>query len=194
MARPREFDSTEALEKALNLFWTKGYEATSLNDLVTSMGLSKSSFYLTYGSKHDVFLSSIEHYNNTMTAQIASVAQLDLPAKKLIYSLFNRAVSRVLEEGGLRGCFLNNCAVEVALKDGAAAKIISSGYRLMEDTFFLLVQRGQLEGDIDTLKDTRALARYLNSSLNGLFVSAKANLNPNSLEDIVQVTLTALDN
>ena len=193
MARPREFDSTEALGKALDLFWTKGYEATSLNDLVLSMGLSKSSFYLTFGSKHDVFLSSIEHYNNTMTAQIVSVAQLESPARKLISSLFNRAISRVSEEGGLRGCFLNNCAVEVAYKDAKAARKINSGFRLVEETFFLLVQRGQLEGDINKSKDARALARYLNSSLNGLFVSAKANYSQNSLGDIVQLSLAALD-
>jgi TetR/AcrR family transcriptional repressor of nem operon len=193
MARPREFDRTEVLVKALDIFWTKGYEATSLNDLIVSMGLSKSSFYLTFGSKHDVFLTTIEHYKNTMTAQIASVAQLELPAKKLISSLFNRAISRILEEGGLRGCFLNNCAAEVALKDAKAARIIKSGFELMEETFFLLVQRGQMEGDISKSKDARALARYLNSSLNGLFVSAKANSDPISLADIVQVSLSALD-
>ncbi len=193
MARPRKFDSVEVLEKALDVFWTKGYEATSLNDLIEAMGLSKSSFYLTFGSKNEVFLASIGHYKKTMTAQIASLAKLDVPARKLIASLFNRAISRIMEEGGQRGCFLNNCAVEVALKDKQAAKMINGGFGLMEETFFLLVQRGQLEGDIEKTKDARALARYLNSSLNGLFVTAKANPNSTSLADVVNISLTALD-
>jgi TetR/AcrR family transcriptional repressor of nem operon len=193
MARPREFDTTEALKKAMDVFWTKGYEATSLCDLLEAMGLSKSSFYDTFGSKHEVFLDTIEHYKKTMTAQITGLAKLEQPARKLIGSLFERAVSRITEEGGQRGCFLNNCAVEVALHDPAAAKLIGGGIDLMEDTFFLLVERGQREGDIATDKDARALARYLTSSLNGLLVIAKANPNPEVLDDIVRMSLTTLD-
>ena len=88
MARPREFDATEALSKAMDVFWTKGYEATSLCDLLEAMDLSKSSFYDTFGSKHEVFLDTIRYYKKTMTAQITGVANLDQPARKLIESLF----------------------------------------------------------------------------------------------------------
>ncbi|MBC8339358.1 MAG: TetR/AcrR family transcriptional regulator [Rhodospirillales bacterium] len=177
----------------MDVFWTKGYEATSLCDLLEAMGLSKSSFYDTFGSKHEVFLATIEHYKKTMTAQITGVASLESPARKLIESLFDRAVSRMTEEGGQRGCFLNNCAVEVALHDPAAAKLIDGGISLVEDTFFTLVERGQREGDVAPDKDARALARYLTSSLNGLLVIAKANPNPEALADISQMSLTALD-
>ena len=193
MARPREFDTTEALGKAMDVFWSKGYEATTLCDLLEAMGLSKSSFYDTFGSKHEVFLDSIEHYKQTMTAQVTGVARLESPARKLIESLFERAVSRITEEGGQRGCFLNNCAVEVALHDPQAAKLIGGGIGLMEDTFFLLVERGQKEGDIATGKDARALARYLTSSLNGLLVIAKANPDPEGLADIARLSLATLD-
>lgn len=193
MARPREFDTTEALGKAMDVFWSKGYEATTLCDLLEAMGLSKSSFYDTFGSKHEVFLDTIEHYKKTMTAQITGVARLESPARKLIDSLFDRAVSRITEEGGQRGCFLNNCAVEVALHDPQAAKLIGGGIGLMEDTFFLLVERGQREGDIASNKDARALARYLTSSLNGLLVIAKANPDPEGLADIARLSLATLD-
>ena len=88
---------------------------------------------------------------------------------------------------------LNNCAVEVALHDPAAAKLIGGGIGLMEDTFFALVERGQKEGDITPEKDARALARYLTSSLNGLLVIGKANPDPDNLSDITRIALTALD-
>ena len=193
MARPREFETTEVLNQAMNVFWTKGYEAASLTDLTGAMGLSKSSFYDTFGSKHEVFLSAIEHYKKTMTAQFSGVASLDSPARKLIQSLFDRAVARMSEEDGQRGCFLNNCAVEVALHDPAAAKLIGGGFGIMEDTFLALVERGQREGEIAPDKDPRALARYLTSSLNGLMVVGKANPDPEALSDIARTALTVLD-
>ncbi len=114
-------------------------------------------------------------------------------ARKLIGSLFERAVERMTEKGGRRGCFLNNCAVEVALHDPAAAKLIDGGFGIMEDTFFALVQRGQAEGGIGADKDPRALARYLTSSLNGIMVMGKANPDREALSDVARIALTALD-
>ncbi|HJO75551.1 MAG TPA: TetR/AcrR family transcriptional regulator [Rhodospirillales bacterium] len=192
MARPREFDTTEALSQAMQVFWTKGFDATSLNDLLDAMGLSKSSFYDTFGSKHEVFLETIEHYKKTITAQFSGVAGLNSPARKLIESLFERAVSRLTEEGGQRGCYLNNCAVEVAPHDPKAAKLVNGGINLMEDAFFDLVQRGQSEGDIASDKDARALARFLTSSLNGLLVLGKANPDREVLTDICKTTIKVL--
>jgi TetR/AcrR family transcriptional regulator, transcriptional repressor for nem operon len=193
MARPREFDSTEALDQAMQVFWSKGYEATSLSDLVDAMKLSKSSFYDTFGSKHEVFLAAIEHYKQTVACQISSLATLEAPARKLIAGLFDRAVSRITEKDGRRGCFLNNCCVEVALHDPKAAKLIGGGFAIVEDTFFALIERGQKEGDIDEDKDPRALARYLTSCLNGLMVVGKANPDPTALADVARISLTALD-
>ena len=193
MARPREFDTTEALNEAMQVFWTKGFEATSLNDLIGAMKLSKSSFYDTFGSKHEVFLAAIEHYKKTVTAQVSAVSELDAPARKLIGSLFERAVERMTEEDGRRGCFLNNCAVEVALHDPAAAKLIGGGFAIMEDTFFALGQRGQAEGEVGADKDPRALARYLTSSLNGIMVMGKAGPGREALSDVARIALTALD-
>ena len=193
MARPREFDTTEALNAAMQVFWSKGYEATSLNDLIAAMELSKSSFYDTYGSKHELFLAAIDHYRDTVGAQMAGVAGLDAPARKLIESLFERAVSRMTDEDGRRGCFLNNCCVEVALHDPAAAKLIKGGLDIMEETLFALVERGQREGDIATDKEPRALARYLTSSLNGLMVMGKADPDGERLSDIAAITLAVLD-
>ncbi|MAF96864.1 MAG: TetR family transcriptional regulator [Rhodospirillaceae bacterium] len=193
MARPREFDATEALNQAMQVFWSRGYEATSLSDLIGAMKLSKSSFYDTFGSKHEVFLAAIEHYKKTVTAQVSAVSGLDAPARKLIESLFERAVNRMTEEGGKRGCFLNKCAVEVALDDPAAAKLIGGGFAIMEDTFLALVERGQREGEIAPDKDPRALARYLTSSLNGLMVVGKANPDPEALSDVARTALTVLD-
>ncbi len=193
MARPREFDTTEALNQAMQVFWSKGYEATSLSDLTDAMKLSKSSFYDTFGSKHEVFLAAIEHYKKTVAGQIATVATLDAPARKLIAGIFERAVSRMVDKQSRRGCFLNNCCVEVALHDPAAAKLIGGGFGIMEDTFRALIERGQREGDIAADKDPGALARYLTSSLNGLMVVGKAKPEAKALGEVARIALSVLD-
>ncbi len=193
MARPREFDKTVALGQAMNVFWSRGYEATSLCDLLSAMELSKSSFYDTFGSKHDVFLATIEHYKNTISAQVSAVAEVDSPARKLIDGMFEKAASRMTEKDGQRGCYLNNCAVDVALHDPEAAKLIHAGIGIMEKTFLSLVERGQREGDITAGKDAGSLARYLTSSLNGIMVIGKSNPDRDVLSDIARTALTVLD-
>jgi len=193
MARPREFDTTEALTEAMNVFWSKGYEATSLCDLLCAMKISKSSFYDTFGSKHDVFLATIDHYRKTISAQVSAVAGVDAPARKLIESMFEKAACRMTEADGKRGCYLNNCCVEMAQQDPEAAKRIKKGIGIMEDTFLSLVERGQAEGDIGSDLDAHSLARFLTSSLNGLMVIGKANPDRDALYDIARTALTVLD-
>ncbi len=66
MARPREFNEEKALDRAMRVFWTQGYEGTSLHDLLGAMGISKSSFYETFGSKRDLFMRSLEHFDQIL--------------------------------------------------------------------------------------------------------------------------------
>ncbi|MFQ5783221.1 MAG: TetR/AcrR family transcriptional regulator [Alphaproteobacteria bacterium] len=194
MARPREFDENEALARAMQVFWSKGYEATSLCDLIEAMGLSKSSFYDTFGSKHDLFLSAIDHYNETVASRrVAGVIADAENVRAGIARVFAGVVDDTAAGGERRGCFINNCAVELAPRDSAAAARVSAGFAHMETAFFEAVRQGQASGEIGAGRDARALARYLTSSLNGVIVMAKANADRAVLDDVVRVVLAALD-
>lgn len=193
MARPKAFDTDMAVDQAMQVFWTQGYKATSLTDLISAMGISKSSFYETFGSKHDLFLATVDRYAQTITSQIGSAANMDAPAKKIIRALFDRAVQRMVDQESRRGCYLNNCAVEVSVFDGDAAQRVSGGLEIMEDAFFELVKRGQREGTVGVRHDARAMARFLTASLNGILVIGKANQDEEALYDIVDVALAALE-
>lgn len=193
MARPREFDTTVALDQAMQVFWSKGYEATSLSDLTAAMGLSKSSLYETFGCKHDLFMSSIEHYKRTVSAQVVAAAEIDAPARRVIASLFDRAIERILSDEGRRGCFLNNCASEVAIHDDVAGRAVRDGLGLIEAAFFKLVKRGQVEGHINEERDARATARFLTAAINGMLLIGKANPERETLRDIADTALLPLN-
>jgi TetR/AcrR family transcriptional repressor of nem operon len=192
LARPREFNREQVLERAMQVFWSKGYAATSMRDLTEAMGLSKSSLYDTFGSKHDLFLESIDFYRDNVTVQVRSVAELEKPALRVIAAVLGRAVDRILEPQGRRGCFLNNCAVEVGPLDDQAAERLRAGFGVMEETFLRLVRRAQLEGAISPTRDALSLARYLTSTVNGIMVIGKANPDRTVLDDIVRVAMASL--
>tara|TARA_B100000579_G_scaffold397582_1_gene377246 strand:- start:747 stop:1316 length:570 start_codon:yes stop_codon:yes gene_type:complete len=187
------FDRQAALERAMQVFWTKGYTATSVADLTAAMNLSKSSLYGAFGNKHAIFLEAIEFYRDHVTARVRSAIDLPTPARQVIRSILGRAVDRILEPDGRRGCFLNNSSVEVGPDDPDAANLCRSGLLLMEDTFERLVHRAQAEGDISTEHDSRKLARFLNGTVNGIMVIGKANPDCQTLEDIVDAAMRAVN-
>ena len=194
MARPREFNTQDALEKAMQVFWAQGYEATSLQDLTKAMEISKSSFYNTFGSKHELFVSTIDHYNKYVAAHRATavIAEADT-VKAGIAAVFRNSADSVMEGGDNCGCFLNNCAGEVAPHDSQATKHLAAGLKHMEDAFYTALLEAQECGEINPWREPRALARYLAAALNGLIVVGKVRPEREALDDIISVTLTALD-
>ncbi len=193
MARPREFDTDDVLEKAMQAFWSGGYEGTSLAELTRAMGISKSSFYDTFGSKHELFLATIERYGETTTERTVGLLEKSTWAKGAIAVVFEFVIDSATTEGERRGCFINNCAVESASHDGAVASRVVDCMARLEAAFENAVSRGQAAGDIAGDHDPRTLARFLASSLHGLIVTAKANPDKDKLNDIVRVVLASLD-
>ena len=193
MARPREFDTDDVLEKAMQAFWSGGYEATSLADLTRAMGISKSSFYEAFGSKHALFLATIERYGETTAERTVGLLEKSTWAKGAIAAVFELVIDSATAEGQRRGCFMNNCAVANASRDTAVASRVIGFMDRLEAAFESAVARGQEAGDIPSDHDAQALARFLASSLQGLIVTAKANPDREKLNDIVRVVLAALD-
>ena len=192
MARPREFDTRQALEKAMGVFWSKGYEAASLADLIRAMGISKSSLYQTFGSKHELFLASIGLYSETAIGRLSGQLDAEASARRAIESLFAMFIDESLGADS-RGCLLGNCAGEVASRDPQAAARIAEGMGKLEEAFQRTVVRGQAAGEIPETHDARALARYLTCVANGLRVMGKARPRRVALEDMARLALAALD-
>ncbi len=191
MGRPREFNENEALESAMQVFWVKGYDGASLGELTSAMGLSKSSLYDTFGSKHELFIAAVERYKDTAQSDFAATLEGDLPAREAIETVFNDFVAHAT--GERRGCFLNKCVVERGPDDSEADACVKEGMARVEQAFRSAVRRGQETGDIATRHDAPALARYLNAGFQGLVVMSKAGASRAELGDVVRITLVALD-
>ncbi len=194
MARPREFDRNEALDQAMQLFWSRGYEATSMADLTRAMGLSKSSLYDSFGNKHELFLATIDHYNETVASRrLAALIKESGGGRAGIAAVFDAFVENMSADGEARGCFVCNAAIEVAAHDRAASARVCAGMSRLEEAFREAVVQAQAAGEIGHTNDARSLARYLNAALNGILVMGKAGRDRAALADVARLTLEVLE-
>jgi TetR/AcrR family transcriptional repressor of nem operon len=187
--RPPEFEREVVLDRAMRAFWSRGYEATSIQHLVERTGIQRGSLYGAFGDKRALFLAAIEHYDRVMTAKL--LATLDEPGSGLgaIRRFFRLKVDAAQERSWPRGCLVTNSATELASRDRRTASRIGATLGRIEAAFHRAVIRGQQAGEIDPDRDARALARFLTSSAQGLSVMAKASPERAPLEDIVKVTM-----
>jgi TetR/AcrR family transcriptional repressor of nem operon len=193
MARPREFDEQNATEGAMQLFWRKGYQAASLNDLMEAMGLSKSSFYESFGTKRDVLLQALRRYGESSMTGLVEPLRRPLAGRREIEETFARMVAHALSPVGQRGCFVNNCIGEVAPHDSEILAASLDVKNQLQDAIALAVAQGQKDGTITKREKPKALARFLVNNLSGINLAAKSKPAKAMLEDIVRLTLRALD-
>ena len=193
MARHKEFDRDEALHKAMDVFWSRGYEAASIQDLVKHMGINRQSLYDTFGDKHALYLQALDRYREVEGRKVFEQLERPGSVKKTLRQLFEGVVERALCDGQRRGCFMGNAMSELAGRCKETAARTCSNMAAAEAAFYRTLLRGKKEGELKGVRDPRAVARFLYSSLQGLVLMAKATQDRKTLEDVVKVTLSVLD-
>ncbi|GAA0916073.1 TetR/AcrR family transcriptional regulator [Streptomyces thermoalcalitolerans] len=194
MARTKEFDPDAALQSALELFWQRGYEATSMADLVEHLGVGRASIYATFGSKHELYLKALDRYAETRDPRL--VAELSrpgpaLPAVRAVVRAF--AAEAAAPESRLNGCFITNTAAELAPHDVAAARRVENSWERLETALHSALVRAQAQGELPEGRDPRALARMLLVLLQGMRVVGKASSDPARVRDAAEQALALLD-
>lgn len=193
MARTKEFNPEEALEAAMELFWRRGYEATSMRDLLEGMGIGRGSFYDTFGDKRALFLAALDRFEESRTTWAIEVLQESPSPLAGIEEVFRRTVENLVGYEPRRGCLLANSAVELAPHDPEVATRISGYVRRTEKAFEDALERARVRKEIPKKSDPRALARFLVTNLHGLRVMARAGADRETLEDAVRIALFALE-
>ena len=193
MARHKEFDRDEALQKAMEVFWARGYEGTSIQRLVGHMGINRQSLYDTFGDKHALYLQSLDRYCQLESRKAIELLENSASVKKAVRQLFADVVEGALCDKQRRGCFAGNAMSELAGRCKATAARTGSNVKAMEGAFYRALLRGKKEGELKTVREPRAVARFLYSSLQGLVLMSKATPDRRTLEDVVKITLSVLD-
>jgi TetR/AcrR family transcriptional repressor of nem operon len=175
MAGPnKQFDQDEALNKAMQLFWEQGYEATSVQDLVDAMGINRASLYQTFGNKQELYLKSLDRYAVQILDQVRwRLLEPGTPLTNL-RDLFVHVIEQSLE-GKMRGCLINNTAVELGPHDAKLAEKIREIWLQFEALFADRLERAIKQHQLPANTDPHQLAKVLNINLQGLMVKTKAN-------------------
>lgn len=192
MPRPRTFDREEVLDRALETFWCQGYEATSVQDLVDTMGISRASLYNAFGSKHDLFMEVLKHYEAQRVDRTIEMLREGSSARRAIRDVFEHAIDEALT-ADRRGCLITNTATEMCARDAECAEQVQRNFARVERAFETALQRGQASGELSFSRDVTALARFFTNTLQGIRVMAKTRLDRVALEDVVQVAMQVLD-
>ncbi len=193
MARTKDFDENEVLVKAMNLFWSRGYNTTSMEDLVVGLGISRSSLYDTYTDKHTLFIKALENYQLTSTAKIQEMVNHPGPAKETVRKLIDMVTDGLLSGRQRKGCFLVNAGVEVGPHDKEVNSLVCRNDQQMEDIFYQVIQKGKKAGEIKNPQDARTLAKFIFNTVKGLQVTAKSTADRSVFNEIIQLAVSVLD-
>lgn len=192
MARPRSFNEAEIIDKAVEVFWKKGYEATSIQDLVNAMGIQRGSLYSTFGNKQQLFIKSLERYSVTVVSKLLDILESKPSAIESIKLFFAQLVEHLLNAGELRSCLVTNSAIERGLRDPETRQLVLKLLQALEEGFYQALLRAKNNNELSTELNLKQLARYLTSSMQGLLVMGKVCSERAVLEDINQVSLSIL--
>lgn len=194
VGRPREFERSAVLERAMEAFWERGYEATSMQDLVDCMGINRGSMYATFGGKRPLFLEALQHYIDQSVERVANALMQEGSPRGNIESLMRTlADTAQCPETCCRGCLLVNSVNEMAPHDEDVRAMLRAWIERCEDLFTRTLIRARDAGEIGKSRSPRALARMLLSTVFGVKTLGKVEPSKKTIRDIVDTALSSLD-
>ena len=191
MPRAKCFDKEDALQKAMKAFWARGYEATSIQDLVDCMGINRGSLYDTFGDKHQLFISALDQYTQRSLSRGNALKQ-DGNTVEILTDYLYAFMYRTLEDPEKRGCFITNTTVERGSYDPECAKLIREYYGKIEEDLTVLIAKGQRNGEIENQREAAELATFFVGVMQGIRVMGKLRPEESTLRPMVEVALASL--
>jgi TetR/AcrR family transcriptional repressor of nem operon len=189
----KQFDTDEVLEKAMCAFWDRGYEATSMQDLVDHTGINRGSLYATFGDKQSLFIAALRRYDENRRANTLAVLEARFAPRDAILELFLSFSNQASERGKNRGCFLTNTALELAAHNAQVGKIVAHSQEQIEKFFARMIRLGKERGEIAAHVNAEEVSRGLLASLIGMVVLTRSRPQKALLKTIVDDAMRRLD-
>ncbi|PFZ76447.1 TetR family transcriptional regulator [Bacillus toyonensis] len=192
MARTREFDEDQVLDAAMQLFWEKGYEATSLSNLTSRMGIQRPSIYSTFGDKKELFEAALRRYTMSRASDIRNKLQSHSSVKESFSIFFADVVNEEYAGDLSKGCFCINTMVELAPHDERFEILTREHQMYLAVIFQETIERGIQSGELEVNTDAKSLAQALIVALIGLTVMMKSRPQRTFVDNVISTTLTLL--
>lgn len=188
MGRPREFDTDQALERALLVFWEHGYEGATLTDLTTAMGITRPSMYAAFGNKEDLFGAVLKRYSDG-PASYGTRALGERTARAVAAAFLHGSVDATTGRGRPHGCLGIQGALATSPADRRIRDILSEWRDDAQSRLAERFQRARDEGDLPSTSDPELLAQFLMTVSNGIAVQASSGTDPERLRKVADAAL-----
>ncbi len=201
MARTKAFDEEAVLDRAMDIFWTNGYCSTSLEDLVTGLGISRSSMYDTFTDKHTLYLAALKRYRLQTTEKAITMLMKAYPVIPALEALLEQIISESVgaksnnqehQKQCVKGCLIVNSMIEFGTSDSEITNFISLNNEQFVRAIESAIERGQKSGEIANILPAQSLAEFVFNTILGMRVMAKSHPTRAQLENIVSLTLSCL--
>ncbi len=191
--RPREFDREQALAKAMRVFWTLGYETTSMAELRAALGITQASLYAAYGSKEQLFREAVDLYQQTDGITTPRALNAGLKARESIHAMLQDAVDAFTAPGAPGGCLIVLGTINCSVANRNVQDYMSSLRRETVKSIQDRLRRGQREGDVPKRAPIAELAEYYATVLHGLSIQARDGSSRKLLTHVVNCAMAAWD-
>lgn len=190
--RPREFKDLSVIDAAMDVFWIKGYEACSTEELCQHTGLGRGSLYNAFGSKHNLYKQALLRYFDIGSHAQMAILERSGPVKDRLRELMVSLIDTDLNDPDRKGCLAINAAMEHGGKDAEISRAVGLHFASLEQALCRVIEHGQHSGEITSRRPAIELARFFRSSYYGLRVLSKVEQDREALLDVVEGTLAAL--
>ena len=192
MARPREFDADEALDRTMRVFWEHGYQATSVQDLMKAAGIQKQSLYGAFGDKRSLFLKCLNLYTQQTLFQIQRMLNETDSALAGIERVMQFVTRSPDSENCPAGCLMANTALELGLSDPGVADEIRRMFRGTEKMLAAAVRKAQAQGQVSKNLNSVAIAQSLANTISGIRILEKTGASKQQVRTVVETALAAI--
>lgn len=189
--RPQSFDRAQALCAAMRLFWDRGYDGTSFDDLIAAMGISASSFYNAFGSKEALYQEAIDAYLQRVGAWFLTILNDRTDTRTAFDHLLTTAATQFTRDDQPAGCMIAAAATQCAPTQARLRDLLATQRTQSEAAMAARLRQGLQAGDLPPGTDIEALAAFYSSLLRGMAIQARDGVPRERLQDIAHIAMQA---